>query len=425
MSILKKAFGISAAVAVCMGLSACSGASEKTNNSTITTASEATTTTASEAATTTASKATTTAASEAATTTTSATTSATTTTTSATTKATTTTTSTTASTSKSTAGSDNIVELPYDIDTVGTLTRNGEKIKVCICHDTEAIYVYRDNEKHELLDTAMLPLDKLYDDDWDKWDICEVNLDDTSGDNNSDLTICLEHWDMTESKIKWYWEEGKGFVYKPEFSYFYDPIVEYDPPEDAEYPDYSMFNGLWKGDGNNLYLLFDYGSWTYSDDGYTLDQGYTQYDANGDAKLCSIVEGPINGSYVTIDGDRINVNTIGDFNYFDGRNGVWERDYGNNWDGYEFVDFTPFVGLWQGAETNQYAGAYLKIDTRGNWTLTKDDEEIDRGYIKFDYEEELDFLVFSDIGGSISGCYIIDSNGDLYFSGVGSFIRIS
>lgn len=395
-----KFLSIVLAAAVCVSLTACNGTSEGTNNSTSTTASEATTTTTSD------------------------TTSATTTTTSATTKATTTTTSTTAITSMSTAGSDNPVELPYDIDTVGTLTRNGEKIKVCICHDTEAIYIYRDNEKHELLDTAMLPLDELYDSDWDKWDICEVNLDDTSGDNNSDLTICLEHWDMTESKIKWYWEEGKGFVYKPEFSYFYDPIVEYDPPEDAEYPDYSMFNGLWKGDGNNLYLLFDYGSWTYSDDGYTLDQGYTQYDANGDAKLRSIVEGPIDGSYITIDGDLINVNTIGDFNYFDGRNGVWERDYGN-WNGYEFVDFTPFVGLWQGAETNQYAGAYLKIDTRGNWTLTKDDEEIDRGYIKFDYEEELDFLVFSDIGGSINGCYIIDSNGDLYFSGVGSFIRIS
>ena len=425
MSILKKAFGISAAVAVCMGLSACSGASEKTNNSTITTASEATTTTASEAATTTASKATTTAASEAATTTTSATTSATTTTTSATTKATTTTTSTTASTSKSTADSDNIVELPYDIDTVGTLTRNGEKIKVCICHDTEAIYIYRDNEKHELLDTAMLPLDKLYDDDWDKWDICEVNLDDTSGDNNSDLTICLEHWDMTESKIKWYWEEGKGFVYKPEFSYFYDPIVEYDPPEDAEYPDYSKFNGLWKGDGNNLYLLFDYGGWTYSDDGYTLDQGYFRYDANGDAILYSIVEGPIDGSYMTIDGDRINVNTIGDFNYFDGRNGVWERDYGNNWDGYEFVDFTPFVGLWQGAETNQYAGAYLKIDTRGNWTLTKDDEEIDRGYLKFDDEEELCICAFSDIGGPIYGGSLSNSDGDLLIGGAGTFVRIS
>ena len=396
-----KFLSIVLAAAVCVSLTACNGTSEGTNNSTSTTASEATTTTTSD------------------------TTSATTTTTSATTKATTTTTSTTASTSKSTAGSDNPVELPYDIDTVGTLTRNGEKIKVCICHDTEAIYIYRDNEKHELLDTAMLPLDELYDSDWDKWDICEVNLDDTSGDNNSDLKVCLEHSDMSESNITWHWEEGKGYVYESEFSSFYKTIVEYDPPDDAVYLDYSKFNGLWKGDGNNLYLLFDYGSWTYSDDGYTLDQGYIQYDANGDAKLCSIVEGPIDGSYITIDGDLINVNTIGDFNYFDGRNGVWERDYGNNWDGYEFVDFTPFVGLWQGAETNQYAGAYLKIDTRGNWTLTKDDEEIDRGYIKFDYEEELDFLVFSDIGGSINGCYIIDSNGDLYFSGVGSFIRIS
>ena len=128
---------------------------------------------------------------------------------------------------------------------------------------------------------------------------------------------------------------------------------------------------------------------------------------------------------MTIDGDRINVNTIGDFNYFDGRNGVWERDYGNNWDGYEFVDFTPFVGLWQGAETNQYAGAYLKIDTRGNWTLTKDDEEIDRGYLKFDDEEELCICAFSDIGGPIYGGSLSNSDGDLLIGGAGTFVRIS
>ena len=112
-----KFLSIVLAAAVCVSLTACNGTSEGTNNSTSTTASEATTTTTSD------------------------TTSATTTTTSATTKATTTTTSTTAITSMSTAGSDNPVELPYDIDTVGTLTRNGEKIKVCICHDTEAIYI--------------------------------------------------------------------------------------------------------------------------------------------------------------------------------------------------------------------------------------------------------------------------------------------
>ena len=132
-----KFLSIVLAAAVCVSLTACSE-SEKTNNSTSTTASEATTTTTSDTT-------------SATTTTTSATTSATTTTTSATTKATTTTTSTTASTSMSTAGSDNPVELPYDIDTVGTLTRNGEKIKVCICHDTEAIYIYRDNENTNFL----------------------------------------------------------------------------------------------------------------------------------------------------------------------------------------------------------------------------------------------------------------------------------
>ena len=53
MSNLKKAFGISAAVAICISLSACSSTSEGTNSSTSTTASEATTTTTSEATTTT------------------------------------------------------------------------------------------------------------------------------------------------------------------------------------------------------------------------------------------------------------------------------------------------------------------------------------------------------------------------------------
>ena len=54
MSILKKAFGISAAVAICINLTACGGTPVETNSSTSTTTSEATTTTTSEATTTTA-----------------------------------------------------------------------------------------------------------------------------------------------------------------------------------------------------------------------------------------------------------------------------------------------------------------------------------------------------------------------------------
>ena len=54
MSILKKAFGISAAAAICINLTACGGTPVETNSSTSTTTSEATTTTTSEATTTTA-----------------------------------------------------------------------------------------------------------------------------------------------------------------------------------------------------------------------------------------------------------------------------------------------------------------------------------------------------------------------------------
>ena len=54
MSILKKAFGISAAAAICINLTACGGTPVETNSSTSTTTSETTTTTTSEATTATA-----------------------------------------------------------------------------------------------------------------------------------------------------------------------------------------------------------------------------------------------------------------------------------------------------------------------------------------------------------------------------------
>ena len=36
------------------------------------------------------------------------------------------------------------------IDAYGTVTRNGKQIDVCVCHDQKAVYLYYDDEKHEL-----------------------------------------------------------------------------------------------------------------------------------------------------------------------------------------------------------------------------------------------------------------------------------
>lgn len=206
----------------------------------------------------------------------------------------------------------------------------------------------------------------------------------------------------------------------------FDNTPNAEPPEDAVYYDYSMYEGLWLSDDNNMYpdtyiLFTKQGSWQLTKDGDTLDQGYTQYDANGDAKLCSIVEGPIDGSYITIDGDRINITTCGDFNYLDGRNGEWQSDYGNSWSGNGFVDFSVFEGLWLSTEDNLYPDTYLQLDAYGNWTLTKDGEDTDNGYLQYN-DEEVKIYAYSNLGGAIDGGYLsMDGDDRLYISTCGYF----
>ena len=52
------------------------------------------------------------------------------------------------------------------VDAYGTIARDGEEIDVCACLGPKAVYLYYDNEKHELFDTAVLPTDELGDEDW-------------------------------------------------------------------------------------------------------------------------------------------------------------------------------------------------------------------------------------------------------------------
>ena len=113
-------------------------------------------------------------------------------------------------------GSDSTV--PNEIDAYGTLTRGGEQIDVYVCHDQKAVYLYYNDENHELFDKAMLPTDELYDTDWA---LGVADFDDVTGDNNSDLQVYLSHSDMTESHIVWEWEEGTGYVYQPDYSRLY------------------------------------------------------------------------------------------------------------------------------------------------------------------------------------------------------------
>lgn len=209
----------------------------------------------------------------------------------------------------------------------------------------------------------------------------------------------------------------------------FDNTPNAEPPEDAVYYDYSMYEGLWLSDDNNMYpdtyiLFTKQGSWQLTKDGDTIDEGYIWYeesDGNITTHVTSILGGAIDDGYITIDGDRINITTCGDFNYLDGRNGEWQGDYGSSWSGNSFVDFSVFEGLWLSTEDNLYPDTYLQLDSHGKWTLTKDGEETDNGYLQYN-DEEVKIYAYSNLGGAIDGGYLsMDGDDRLYISTCGYF----
>ena len=117
------------------------------------------------------------------------------------------------------------------IDDYGMITRDGKETAVCVCHDQENVYFYTDDDKHKFVDSAALPTDELYDEDWY---IALVIFDDLDEDCNSDLEVYLEHADLSESYIVWTWEKSTGYVYQPEYSFFYEPTVFYDDGYDFQ-----------------------------------------------------------------------------------------------------------------------------------------------------------------------------------------------
>lgn len=182
------------------------------------------------------------------------------------------------------------------IDACGTVERDGEQIDVCVCHDRKAVYLYYNDENHELFDTAMLPTDEIYDEDWN---INVVDFSDLTDDNNGDLQVFLAHADMSESHIVWKWEEGAGYIYQPNDSYFYESRVVYDPNEDTSsdddgggdselrHQDISVFQGTWYYDDDpsaETYIVIDgHGNWSYyqrapgAAEGTKMDYGTFSY----------------------------------------------------------------------------------------------------------------------------------------------------
>ena len=311
------------------------------------------------------------------------------------------------------------------IDGYCTVERYGKQIDVCVCHDQKAIYFYYNDEEHELLDTAMLPTDKIYDDDKD-WCLGEISIDDLTGDNNSDLKVYLHHADMSKSCIVWMWEEGTGYVYQPDYSWFYEHDVIYDPPYDDPEVDFSMYEGMWLCDTDNqtdvIYIQFDEeGNWELYSNDEMIDDGYLWYVQEEDTTyIYGYQGGTIDGGQVELEGERLNITTIGYFSHL-----ASEDDNGE----LHHQDISVFEGTWY-YDGDPSADLYIIIDGNGNWSYFQrasgdaEGTEMDYGTFSYSTDESYVYYANSAMYDGLSILVLDFDDGIIIWGDEGAYYRI-
>ena len=303
----------------------------------------------------------------------------------------------------------------------GMVTRGGKQTIVFAVCDQNAIYLYCDDEEHALFDTALLPNDELNHDDAD-WLVGTIDHDDFTGDKNGDLQVTLAHADMSESTIVWTWEEGKGYVYQPEESTFYHSIVvrypdeEPEEPEEPEY-DFSMYEGLWKGDADagskydceEAYLECDaYGCWELYSGGDTIDVGELRYEPDWDAVYIyswqgGTIGGSINGSRVERKGDQLSVSNCGRFSREDAQT--------------YHLDSSVLQGTWY-LDNDRSAESCIVIDGYGSWSLCRrtpgssEAEETDHGTFSFETDGPNIFSADSSVSETSLRVFYFEEDGE-------------
>ncbi len=295
-----------------------------------------------------------------------------------------------------------------EIDAYGTVMRNGAQIDVCVCHDQKAVYLFTTMKSTSCLTQPSFRRTRFT--ITIRTGISVMSASVTLPATTTAIYKYLDHSDMSESYIVWTWEEGAGYVYQPDDSWFYHSRVIYGPENIVS--DFSMYEGLWKGDANNqfdeAYIEFDAdGFWQLYSGGDAIDDGYLWYESEEDVTyIYSYQDGAVNGGRVKLEGDQLYISTLGYFDYLDGRGGQWQGDNGGrNWDhenrkavGLDYENISEFQGTWY-LDGDLSAQNYIIIDSNGNWSYyqrTSGDPEatrIDCG--TFSYSTENSYVYYA------------------------------
>lgn len=205
-------------------------------------------------------------------------------------------------------------EPTYIGDVFGTdiLIRDGEFVDVVVTTDREAIYFYLDDDTHELLDTAILPMA----DYTDNWYISEIDTNDITGNHYSDLIVHIIHSDTTETTVWYVWNENDHFLYQEFYSRF-KQTPGYD--EDVA-TDYSAYAGYWVATSDNMYegyyMDIDLeGNWKLCAGEDIVDEGYLYIVEGEGIRVYSYETGAIHDGSVELEDDYLYINTAGYFEY--------------------------------------------------------------------------------------------------------------
>ena len=92
----------------------------------------------------------------------------------------------------------------------GTITRDGERVPVCICLSTENAAFYYDEDEQVWFDgvefpTALTDALTAY---------SSTSFDDLDGDGQSDVTMIFDHGDGSTTELVWLWYDDTGFEFE-------------------------------------------------------------------------------------------------------------------------------------------------------------------------------------------------------------------
>ena len=96
----------------------------------------------------------------------------------------------------------------------GTITRDGERVPVCICLSTENAGFYYDKDEQVWFDGVEFPM--TFEDAETAYS--STSFDDLDGDGQSDVTMIFDHGDGSTTELVWLWYDDTGFEFEPVLS---------------------------------------------------------------------------------------------------------------------------------------------------------------------------------------------------------------